>query len=182
MSVPHNAWCGVSLFFLWGPGLLALTLSHWSSKLVSGPVPVWSQITLSLPWVIFFFFRATMNSVIASSENKWVEKVRTTRWGRAWLWVTRTTDSWARLCSPLWWLEPTGDAGQKLSYFGLKQVGKLVNLSGLCREGYFGVWCEYALSQVHLSGQVGLSGCSKEGRGGGPWKMLTSSVCFEEWW
>lgn len=100
----------------------------------------------------WFFFRAAMNSVIVSSGNKLAEKVRAMRWGRAWLWVTRTTDSWALLCSPLWWLEPTEDERQKYSYFGLKQVSKLVNLSGLCREVYFRVWFEYALSQVHLSG------------------------------
>lgn len=175
VSVPHNAWGGVSLFSLWGPGLLALTPLTDSPNLSLvqfQPGPRYHCV--SREW--FFFFRAAMNSVIASSGNKWAEKVRATRWGRAWLWVTRTSDGWALLCSPLWWLETTEDVRQKYSYFGLKQVGQLVNLSGLCREVYFRVWFEYALNQVDLSG------CSKEGTGGGPWKMLTSSVCFEEWW
>lgn len=45
-----------------------------------------------------------------------------------------------------------GRSETEIFLFGLKQVGKLVNLSGLCREVYFRVWFEYALSQVHLSG------------------------------
>lgn len=116
------------------------------------------------------FFMAAMNlKVIASSENKWVGRVRTTRW--AWLWVMRTTDGWALLCSPLQWLESTEDTGQKYSYFELKQVGELVNLSGRAERSAleFGLsrpWVRYInLSQVHLSGS-GMSLRMLQGRKG----------------